>query len=183
MHCTWFTSVHKCPRSWHSSSEHKWADRWLSQRNRRVPGELDPPVRCSIFPEHSSKSWAPARAPVVTWFCWRFLKAHHGDECQAEHYKFCVYSQKRLCYLCVQGTPSTCRESQVFSRHIPARWVHQAGSATQACLLFRALSWGQDTHIQEQSPQEHPCSWMHRRGTRLPPACSPLSKAQDVTAP
>lgn len=152
--------------------------RGLSQRTRGGPGMLDPPVGHIIFAEHSSKSWAPARALVMARLCQRYPTACRRAEHQAEHYRFCAYSQKRLCYLCMLGTPSTHRESCPSRRHIPARWAYQAGNATQACLLSPALSQEQDTRLKEQSPKR-----IHALIHTEEPPESLLAKAQDVTAP
>lgn len=75
-------------------------------------------------------------------------------------------------------------------------WEHPAhtGRATSPAGTFQPdeptrlampprLPWGQNTCVQEQSPQVHPCSHSHRRAARVPPAWSPFAKAQDATAP
>lgn len=105
------------PGSQRSCSEHKWADRGLSPRNRGMSGLLDLSVRHSIFPGHSSTSWAPTRSPVTRWLCHRYPAACHGAERQAEHHKFCVYSQKRL-------IPVSAGNTQHMQGELPLQQAH-----------------------------------------------------------
>lgn len=160
------------PGSQRSCSEHKWADRGLSPRNRGMSGLLDLSVRHSIFPGHSSTSWAPTRSPVTRWLCHRYPAACHGAERQAEHHKFCVYSQKRLIPVSAGNTQHMQGELPLQQAHpsqiSPLGWQRHPGLPP-----VPAQSQGQDTCVKEQAPQAHPCSHLHRRATRVPPAWSP----------
>lgn len=164
IYCTWFTNFHKCTRVmallwWiqvnkQTTIPKKWRCAWLT----------GPQVR------HSIESWALGGDQVAEWLWQKYLTAHSGAECQAEHYKFCSHHQKTLCYLRMlknthlrkKGEPLLWRAHP--SQMSPLGWQYHSDLPP----LQPALSQGQDTRVEEPSPKAYLCFHTHRRATTKP---------------